>query len=80
MSVACQGIGASVWYPCKDHQSDEPDKGATLTMIVSSELVGVSNGRLKSKEDNGDGTVSYKWEVTNPINSQATLFHILESM
>ena len=30
MSVACQGLGASVWYPCKDHQSDEPDHGASL--------------------------------------------------
>ena len=30
MTVACQGLGASVWYPCKDHQSDEPDNGATL--------------------------------------------------
>ena len=25
MSVACQGLGASVWYPCKDYQGDEPD-------------------------------------------------------
>lgn len=69
MGVACQELGASVWYPCKDHQSDEPDNGATLTLIVQSDLVGVANGRLKSKEDNGDGTVSYKWEVVNPINN-----------
>src|SRR5205807_494899 len=34
MTVACQGVGASVWYPCKDHQGDEPDLGASLTMIV----------------------------------------------
>ena len=32
MTVACQGLGASVWYPCKDHQSDEPDNGATLSI------------------------------------------------
>src|SRR5690606_33999389 len=38
MTVACQGLGASVWYPCKDHQSDEPDKGASLTMIVADSL------------------------------------------
>lgn len=69
MSAACQGLGASVWYPCKDHQSDEPDNGASLTMIVPQELVGVSNGRLKSKDDNSDGTVSYRWEVINPINN-----------
>ena len=39
MSVACQGLGASVWYPCKDHQSDEPDNGASLSMIVPDTLV-----------------------------------------
>lgn len=69
MSVACQGLGASVWYPCKDHQSEEPDNGASLTMIVTAGLTGVSNGRLKSTQENGDGTVSYKWEVKNPINN-----------
>lgn len=69
MSVACQGLGASVWYPCKDHQSEEPDNGASLTMVVDDSLVGVSNGRLRSVTINGDNTTSYKWEVVNPINS-----------
>lgn len=69
MSVACQGLGASVWYPCKDHQSDEPDKGASLTVIVPDSLVAVGNGRLKKKQDNKDGTTSYTWVVENPINN-----------
>ena len=69
MSVACQGLGASVWYPCKDHQSDEPDNGATLSMIVPDSLVAVGNGRLKEKNNNNDGTVTWKWEVMNPINN-----------
>lgn len=69
ISVACQGLGASVWYPCKDHLSDEPDNGASLTMIVPENLKGVSNGRLSSDYFNGDGTHSYKWEVSNPVNS-----------
>lgn len=69
ISAACQGLGASVWYPCKDHQSDEPDNGASITLIVPQELAGVANGRLKSKENNNDGTVSYLWEVINPINN-----------
>ena len=68
MSVACQGLGASVWYPCKDHQSDEPDKGATLTVNVPSSLIAVGNGRLKSKTVN-DTITSYTWEVVNPINN-----------
>lgn len=69
MTVACQGIGASVWYPCKEHQSDEPDEGASLTMIVPAELTAVSNGRLVSKNLINDTTVSFKWEVVNPINN-----------
>lgn len=69
MTVTCQGLGASVWYPCKDHQSDEPDNGASLTMIVPDTLIAVANGRLKSKKINGDGTAIYKWEVVSPINN-----------
>lgn len=69
MSVACQGLGASVWYPCKDHQSDEPDSGALLTMVVPDTLVAIGNGRLKEKTDNHDGTASWVWQVVNPINN-----------
>ena len=69
MSVACQGLGASVWYPCKDHQSDEPDSGASLTIRVADSLVAVGNGRLTKKQVNGDGTTSYSWSVMNPINN-----------
>ncbi|CAN5808711.1 M1 family metallopeptidase [soil metagenome] len=68
MSVACQGLGASVWYPCKDHQSDEPDNGASLTMIVPDTLVAVGNGRMKSKMIK-NGLARYTWEVLNPINN-----------
>jgi aminopeptidase N len=69
MTVTCQGLGASVWYPCKDHQSDEPDKGASLTMIVPDTLVAVANGKLVSRETKDNGLVAYKWNVINPINN-----------
>jgi len=69
MSVACQGLGASVWYPCKDHQSDEPDNGASLSVIAPDTLVAVGNGRLKNKINNTDGTITYTWEVQDPINN-----------
>jgi aminopeptidase N len=68
MSVACQGLGASVWYPCKDHQSDEPDEGASLTIQVPDTLTAVANGRMVSKIDLGKSSV-YRWEVRNPINN-----------
>lgn len=69
MSVACQGLGASVWYPCKDHQSDEPDEGASLKITVPDTLVGVGNGRLVSKKSFAPGTLTYEWKVVNPINN-----------
>jgi aminopeptidase N len=68
MSVACQGLGASVWYPCKDHQSDEPDS-ASLTMIVPDTLVAVGNGRLREVRPQGNAKKAYTWAVTNPINN-----------
>ncbi|HMH21975.1 MAG TPA: M1 family metallopeptidase [Puia sp.] len=75
MSVACQGLGASVWFPCKDHQSDEPDNGAGLTIIVPDSTMAVGNGRLKSsKKENG--LTAYTWEVTSPINSYCIIPYI----
>lgn len=69
MTVTCQGLGASVWYPSKDHQSDEPDDGASLTMIVPEDLVAVANGKLTERKQIRGGKMSYKWEVKNPINN-----------
>lgn len=69
MSVACQGLGASVWYPCKDYQGDEPDAGAMLQIRVPDTLTAVANGRMKSNEKQNDGTIIYSWVVENPINN-----------
>lgn len=69
MTVACQGLGASVWYPCKDYQGDEPDNGASLSITVPDTLMAVGNGRLTNTVINNDGTKTYRWEVKNPINN-----------
>ncbi|MBU6307740.1 MAG: M1 family peptidase, partial [Bacteroidetes bacterium] len=69
MTVACQGLGASVWYPCKDHQSDEPDRGALLTVIVPDTLTAVANGRLVGETKYKEGWRSFQWQVVNPINN-----------
>lgn len=69
MSVACQGLGASVWYPCKDHQSDEPANGAVLNITVPDTLVAIANGRRKENIKASPGYTTYSWEVTNPINN-----------
>ncbi len=69
MTVACQGLGASVWYPCKDYQGDEPDKGAALAITVPDSLSAVGNGRLLNRQANKNGTSTWSWLVKNPINS-----------
>jgi aminopeptidase N len=69
ISVACQGLGASCWYPCKDVQSDEPDNGAALRIIVPDSLTGIGNGRLLSSIALPSGFTQYNWEVRNPINN-----------
>ncbi|AWW30834.1 M1 family peptidase [Echinicola strongylocentroti] len=67
---ANQGIGSSVWWPNKDHPSDEPDKGVLLKVEVPENLMDVSNGRLIDTQHNRKAnTKTYTWEVKNPINN-----------
>ncbi len=68
MSVACESDGASLWYPCKDIWSDEPDKGASLTVTVPEAMGVVGNGRLKNKVT-ANGMATFRWEVQSPINA-----------
>ena len=75
ISVACQGLGASVWYPCKDHQADEPDS-AEMHITCPDSLMCVGNGRYRGKIDNHDGTATYDWAVVNPINNYCIIPYI----
>ena len=68
ITVTCQGLGASVWYPCKDHQSDEPDS-ASLSITAPANLIAVANGRLKNTIHGSHGTTTFQWFVKNPINN-----------
>ncbi|UPT70803.1 MAG: M1 family metallopeptidase [Flavobacterium sp. JAD_PAG50586_2] len=76
IGVSCQGIGASLWYPCKDSQSDEPDFGATIKVAVPNGLMNVSNGRLIGSEDLKNGYTRWDWEVKNPINTYSITLNI----
>lgn len=68
--TTCQGTGASIWWPNKDHGSDEPDRGMKIDVTVPENLVAVSNGRLKKTDhDTAGKTRTYHWEVLNPINN-----------
>jgi len=65
-----QGLGASVWWPNKDTQADEPDS-QRIALTVPDSLIDVSNGRLRGTTHNADGTTTYEWFVVNPINNYA---------
>ena len=69
IGVACQGDGASLWFPCKDSQTDEPDNGVSIKVTVPNGLMNVSNGRLLGNEDLKNGYTRWDWEVKNPINN-----------
>ncbi len=75
ITTTCQGDGASLWWPCKDHQYDEPDS-MLISITVPSNLMDVSNGRLRSIEKNSDNTTTYNWFVSNPINNYCVNMNI----
>ncbi|MDX1671251.1 MAG: M1 family metallopeptidase [Balneolaceae bacterium] len=68
VATANQGIGASVWWPNKDHLSDEPDS-MRISIRVPNGIKDVSNGRLVDTEKHDDGTTTWSWFVSNPINN-----------
>ena len=68
IATSCQGLGASAWWPCKDHMYDEPDS-MRISVTVPDPLIDVSNGQLEQVVKNDDGTHTFDWLVRNPINN-----------
>jgi aminopeptidase N len=68
ISTSCQGLGSSVWWPCKDHMYDEPDS-MMISVTVPANMKDISNGVLRSVTDNKDNTKTFNWFVRNPINN-----------
>lgn len=74
VATSCQGIGASIWWPNKDHMYDEVDS-MLISVNVPKDLVNVSNGRLK-KIDEYEDSKTYHWYVSNPINNYGVNINI----
>jgi len=75
ITTACQGIGASIWWPNKDQLRDEVEN-MRLSVAIPSNLVDVSNGRLEAKTDLGDGYTRYDWVIHYPINNYCVSLNI----
>ena len=74
IASSCQGLGASAWWPCKDHMYDEVDS-MQISVNVPSKLTNVSNGRLRRVQQIGD-TKTYTWIVKSPINNYGVNINI----
>ena len=77
IGVACQGFGASSWWPTKDHQSDEVDS-MLISVSVPPGLINVSNGRLRSSKKSADGYTQFNWFVSYPINNYTVTLNIAD--
>jgi aminopeptidase N len=77
IGVACESSGADIWWPCKDHPSDEPDS-MSISFTVPNPLVCVSNGQYKGSMDNGDNTSTFSWFVSTPINNYNVTIYAAE--
>jgi aminopeptidase N len=75
IASSCQGLGASVWWPNKDHMYDEVEN-MRISVNVPGNLTDVSNGRLESVKKLKDGTKTYNWYVANPINNYGVNINI----
>lgn len=75
IASSCQGLGASVWWPNKDHMYQEAT-GMTISVNVPSDLMNISNGKLIDTENQDNGTTTYVWEVKNPINNYGVNINI----
>lgn len=75
IASSCQGLGASVWWPNKDHMYDEVDN-MSISVNVPENLTAVSNGRLQSVKQLKNGTKTFNWYVSNPINNYGVNINI----
>ena len=77
VASSCQGDGASLWWPCKDHMYDEPDS-MLISVNVPENLMDVSNGRLRSVIKQKNKTKTWNWFVANPINNYGVNINIAD--
>ncbi|MFT5051140.1 MAG: aminopeptidase N [Chlamydiales bacterium] len=75
IATSCQGEGADLWWPCKDHPSDEPES-MDLSITVPTGLIVAANGRLVSTRPRAGGLTTFQWHVSTPINNYGVALNI----
>ncbi len=76
VGVACEGDGASLWWPNKDHLSDEPDRGMDIHIMVDKDLMAISNGQFVKTTEPDKNYKTWHWHVSYPINNYNVSLYI----
>ncbi|MFD0793836.1 M1 family metallopeptidase [Mucilaginibacter litoreus] len=74
LAVTAEQTGGKIFFPCKDHPSDEPNEGADMYITVPSNLVVAGPGLLKGVSKKGN-TATYHWQTKYTINNYSLVFN-----
>ncbi|RYG03613.1 MAG: hypothetical protein EOO02_07995 [Chitinophagaceae bacterium] len=75
IAITCQSEGPKIYFPTKDHPSDEPNEGVDLFITVPKGLVVAAPGVLQ-KTTNGKATSTYHWKTKYTINTYGVVFNV----
>ncbi len=75
IAITCQAEGGKIFFPCKDHPSDEPNEGADLMITVPKGLVAVGPGLLTGSKNTGNKT-TWHWKTNYTISNYCLVFNI----
>lgn len=75
IAITCQGEGAKIYFPCKDHPSDEPNEGADMIITVPKGLVVAGPGLLQ-KVTNKKNKSTYHWKTNYTISNYCLVFNV----
>lgn len=77
VATAVQGIGASTWWPCKDHPQDEVDSmNIHISIPTDLNLRAISNGVSMGEKVGLHGLTTFSYRIHNPINSYGVTVNI----
>ncbi|HEV7782913.1 MAG TPA: M1 family metallopeptidase, partial [Chitinophagaceae bacterium] len=77
VSITAEGAGGKIYFPCKDHPSDEPNEGVDMLITVPKDLVVAGPGLLQSVKKKGN-TATYFWKTNYSINNYSIIFNIAD--
>jgi len=75
MAITAEGTGGKLYFPCKDHPSDEPNEGVDMLITVPKDLVVAGPGLLQKVTKHGD-KATFHWKTNYTINNYSILFNV----